>query len=142
MTSEPVTGAEPGRDADASLPAMAALRCRDDILQAMYWLRGEGFGTETDAQSLARFLTTDASLVGQQLAGLVSDGYLERAVEGFRLSPLGVREGGRRFADEFADLQLTAHGECAPDCPHCEGVARDECIHCGTSRDAEAAWSW
>lgn len=109
---------------------MAALRCRDDILQAMYWMRGEGLGEDADARYLSSFLAVDDGLLREQLAVLTEDGYLEESGGRYRLSELGVKEGGRRFADEFSGLQDTAHGECGPDCPHCEGIARDECIHC------------
>ena len=47
------------------------------------------------------------------------------------MSELGVKEGGRRFADEFSGLQSTAHGDCGPECPTCKGVPRDACLHCG-----------
>lgn len=118
---------EDARQVDDS---MTALRCRDDILQAMYWMRGEGFGEETDAESLGSFLLTDETLLREQLAVLTADGLLEQHGARYRLSPQGVREGGRRFADEFADLQKTAHGECGPDCPVCKGKPRNACAHC------------
>lgn len=109
---------------------LEALRCRDDILQAMYWMRGEGFGEEAGAGSLGSFLVMDEDLLREQLAVLVEEGYLEESGGRYRLSELGVKEGGRRFADEFAGLQNTAHGECGPDCPHCQDVPRDSCVHC------------
>ncbi len=113
-----------------ALDPVAALRCRDDILQAMYWMRGEGFGEEADAESLVSFLIVDETLLREQLAILVEEGYMEESGGRYRLSELGVKEGGRRFADEFAGLQSTAHGQCGPDCPHCQGVPRDNCVHC------------
>jgi hypothetical protein len=109
---------------------MAALRCRDDILQAMYWMRGEGFGEETDAGMLQSFLVVDEALLGEQLAVLVEEDYLEETGGRYRLSELGIKEGGRRFADEFSGLQSTAHGDCGPECPTCKGVPRDACLHC------------
>ena len=109
---------------------LTALRCRDDILQAMYWMRGEGFGEETDAGMLQSFLVVDEALLREQLAILVEEDYLEESGGRYRLSTLGVKEGGRRFADEFADLQHTAHGDCGPGCPQCQGVPRDACVHC------------
>ena len=109
---------------------VAALRCRDDILQAMYWMRGEGFGEEADAGSLVSFLAVDEDLLREQLAILMEEGYLEESGGRYRLSELGVREGGRRFADEFAGLQNTAHGQCGPDCPHCRDIPRDNCVYC------------
>ncbi|HZY65557.1 MAG TPA: hypothetical protein VFE21_06735 [Rubrobacteraceae bacterium] len=113
-----------------ALDPVAALRFRDDVLQAMYWMRGEGFGEDADAGMLASFLAADEELLQDQLAILVEEGYLEECGGRYRLSGLGVEEGGRRFADEFSDLQQTAHGECGPGCPHCEGIPRDACVHC------------
>lgn len=109
---------------------MAALRCRDDILQAMFWMRGEGLGEEADAAMLGSFLIVDEALLKEQLAVLVEDGYLEESGGRYSLSELGVREGGRRFADEFEGLQNSAHGDCGPDCPTCKGIPRDSCLHC------------
>lgn len=109
---------------------VSALRCRDDILQAMYWMRGEGFGEEADAGMLQSFLVVDEALLREQLKILVEEGYLEESGGRYRLSALGVKEGGRRFADEFTDLQHTAHGDCGPNCPHCQGIPRDACVHC------------
>jgi len=109
---------------------MTALRCLDDILQAMYWMRGEGFGEEADVQMLRSFLVVDEDLLREQLEILAEEGYLEEFGGRYRLSELGIKEGGRRFADEFSGLQSTAHGDCGPECPTCKGVPRDACLHC------------
>ena len=109
---------------------VTALRCRDDILQAMYWMRGEGFGEETDEGMLRSFLVVDEILLREQLEVLTEEGYLEESGGRYRLSELGVNEGGRRFDDEFSGLQGTAHGDCGPECPTCKGVQRDSCVHC------------
>ena len=114
--------------------ALAELRCRDDILQALFWLRGEGFGDDADEDQIARLVTVEPAVVRRQLDTLVVEGLLERAGSRYGLTATGVREGGRRFADEFADLQLSAHGECPPDCPHCQAIERDGCSHCLTGR--------
>lgn len=115
---------------ERAFDTMAALRCRDDILQAMYWMRGEGFGEETDGQMLQSFLVVDEDLLQEQLGILAEEGYLEESRGRYRLSELGIKEGGRRFADEFSGLQSTAHGDCGPECPTCKGVPRDSCAHC------------
>ena len=108
----------------------------------MYWLRGEGFGSDADAAGLARLIDVAVATVAEELTLLEAQGSVERADDRYRLSAAGLREGGRRFADEFADLQLTAHGECAPDCPHCEGIERgDGCSHCVTGLDSGQTWA-
>ncbi len=110
-----------------------ALRCRDDILQSMYWMRGEGFAEDADVQTLTTFMAEDAAMLEEQLTILVADGYLEESEGRYRLSDTGSKEGGRRFADEMTDLQKVAHGECGPDCPVCAGLSRDSCPHCAAA---------
>lgn len=93
---------------------------RDEILQIMYWLRGEALGSTVTAQSLVTFLPAEADEVVPYLEQLVADQFVERiAVEPpqYRLTNLGVKEGGRRFADAFAGLNKQAHGACSnPNC--------------------------
>lgn len=115
---------------NTSFDPIEALRCRDDILQAMYWMRGEGLGEEADSGTLSSFLAVDEELLKEQIEILAEEGFLEESEGRYRLSELGSKEGGRRFADEFSGLQNSAHGDCGPDCPHCRGVSRDSCVHC------------
>jgi hypothetical protein len=96
----------------------------------MYWLRGEGFGDETTVDGLTVFLVVDETLLREQLGVLVADGLLLEKQGHYRLSELGVQEGGRRFFDEFNDLLKTAHGECPPNCPYCRGMRGADCPHC------------
>lgn len=120
-------------DRTPRIDPIEALRCRDDILQSMYWMRGEGFAEEADVQTLITFMAEDEAMLREQLAILVADGHLEERDGRYRLSESGSREGGRRFADEMTDLQKTAHGECGPDCPVCAGMSRDSCPHCAAA---------
>jgi hypothetical protein len=108
--------------------ALKSMFWRSEILQVMYWLRGEGFGDEVDASVIERFLGVDATTGIQYLDQLVEEGMIERIDERYMLSELGQREAGFEFAMSFEDLTHQAHGECGPDCPHCfppEGVDSD-----------------
>ena len=108
--------------------ALKSMFWRSEILQVMYWLRGEGFGEEVDASVIERFLGVDASTGIEYLDQLVEEGLIERIGDLYTLSELGRREGGLEFAQSFEDLTNQAHGECGPDCPHCfppEGVDSD-----------------
>jgi hypothetical protein len=96
--------------------ALRTLYWRSEILQVMYWLRGEGFGDEVDATMIERFLGVDASIGISYLDRLVDEGYLERAGTRFRFSPRGLEEGALEFATSFSELTRPAHGECSPDC--------------------------
>ncbi len=121
-------------DSGQPVQPLDELYWRDEILQVMYWYRGEGFGESVSVRDLKTFLPADEHLLATQMDGLVDDGYLARQDDAlpprYTFTPYGAREGARRFADEFAGLTGQAHGECGPDCPHCKGVSRDQCVHC------------
>ena len=92
------------------------LRIRDEVLQAMYWMRSEGIDEAPSAAVLARFLAVPPATLGPYLERFVSDGYLERTAEGFRMNERGTDTGKRTFAEEFADMTKPGHGECDDDC--------------------------
>lgn len=103
--------------------ALDALFWRDEILQALYWLTGEGLADAVDAERLAELIVAEPSVVRAELERLTTDGYLEHTAAAaagapprYRLTDLGHREGGRRFRDEFDGLTRQAHGECGPGC--------------------------
>jgi len=96
--------------------ALQALYWRSEILQVMYWLRGEGLGDVVDAHLLERFLGVDADVGVTYLDRLVVEGYLEAADHGYTLSQSGLEEGAVEFATSFADLTKPSHGECSADC--------------------------
>lgn len=96
------------------------VRRRDELLQVLYWLRGEGLGESATPHDLTIFLGSEAEAIRQRLEILVMEGYatgVDGAPGHYRLTDLGAKEGGRRFADEFAGLTGQAHGECNnPNC--------------------------
>jgi hypothetical protein len=96
--------------------ALRALYWRSEILQVLYWLRGEGLGEVADAELMERFLGVDAEVGITYLRRLVDDGYLEIVGDGFRLSEQGLQEGKEEFAASFAGLTGPSHGECSADC--------------------------
>jgi hypothetical protein len=95
---------------------LEVLRIRDEVLQAMYWMRSEGLADAPSAAELARFLAVPAETLGAYLERFVFDGYLEPTEEGYRLTAIGAETGKRTFAEEFADLTRPTHGECDEDC--------------------------
>ena len=114
----------------------AQLAARDEILQVMYWLRGEGIAKQVAAKDLHRWISLDAMQIHSLLVGLTETKLVEIVPAGetsaphFRLTDSGVKEGGRRFADEFAELTKPGHYECSD--PNCEcrrtGNPAD-CVH-------------
>ncbi len=95
---------------------LEALRIRDEVLQAMYWMRSEGLADAPSAQELARFLAVPATTLAPYLERFAADGYLQPSGGGYRLTQTGMEAGKRTFADEFADVTRAAHGECDDDC--------------------------
>src|SRR5919204_3972221 len=95
---------------------LEALRVRDEVLQAMYWMHAEGIDDAPTAEGLARFLAVPAGTLTPYLERFERDGYLAAAGAGFTLTERGEETGKRTFAEEFADLTRPTHGECDEDC--------------------------
>lgn len=112
--------------------ALKALYWRSEILQVMYWLRGEGFGDIVDPGLLERFLGVDAAIGMTYLDKLVDEGYLDRDGDWYVLSASGLEQGAAEFATAFSDLTRPAHGECSDDC-WCHASA-DEAAACAAER--------
>ena len=93
-----------------------ALKIREEVLQAMYWMRSEGFGEAPTNEELARFLAVPKETLDVYLGRFAAEGYLDRAGAGFTLTEQGAELGKRTFAEEFAGLTGQAHGECDDDC--------------------------
>ena len=112
--------------------ALRALYWRSEILQVMYWLRGEGFGDVVDPGLLERFLGVDAAIGMTYLDKLVAEGYLDRDGGWYVLSESGLDQGAAEFATAFSDLTRPAHGECSDDC-WCHASA-EEAAACAVER--------
>lgn len=97
---------------------VASVYWRDEILQVMYWMLGEGFGQEVTLAELRKFLQAEASVLQGNLDVMLANGLLEqRSRETYSLTEQGKKEGGRRFADEFGAMLKPGHFECnEPDC--------------------------
>ena len=109
---------------------LEVLRVRDEVLQAMYWMRSEMISETPTAEELSRFLAVAPRTLGAYLDRFVADELLERRGDSYVLSPKGLELGKRTFADEMADLTRPTHGECDADCwCHDSPDAAAECLH-------------
>lgn len=95
---------------------LEVMRIRDEVLQAMYWMRAEGIADSPPVEELARFLAVPADTLRPYIERFVTDGLLEAAGDGVRLTTRGEQDGKRAFADEFSDMTRQGHGECDDDC--------------------------
>ncbi len=105
---------------------------RDEILQVMFWMTGEGFSQEFTTDDLKKFLAAEDDVLVKNIELLVLYGFVEPVGEtGYALTNLGKIEGGRLFADEFEEMMKPGHYECSePDCDcHDPEFAGEACKH-------------
>lgn len=111
---------------------LRALFWKDEILQVLYWMKGEGLGEEVTAKQVINLLNTNIDNLNYHLNKIAKEGFLNKEGERFQLTEMGNKEAGRRFSDAFSGLQKAGHGECGPDCDFCygpDGVKLENCVH-------------
>src|SRR6266702_2877806 len=76
------------------------LSARDELLQVMYWLRGEGLAKDVAAKDLTRWVSLDVMQIHSLLVDLAEAKLVENipseqtSAARFRLTDSGVKEGG------------------------------------------------
>lgn len=109
--------------------AVRALYWRDEILQLVFWLHGEGLGERLDPDLLGRFLGMHRQAGLGCLQALAEDGLLRRDRDGaYRLTEQGRGHRARVYANEPAELTQPAPGTCGPEC-WCH-ISPDEAAAC------------
>jgi hypothetical protein len=107
------------------------LRLQDEILQLMFWMKGEGLAAAPTITELLRLIDIPRDELEQALQRMCLAGLVASSGEKFRLTQAGHDEGARRFSEEFAPyLGKESHLECdnpACDChsPEFSGVCRN-----------------
>lgn len=121
--------------------ALRSLFWKDEILQIMYWMNGEGLGSSVPASQILALLNTSEDNLLYHLEKMSKEGVL--SVKGtpidrnskFSLSSSAKKVAGQRFAEAFQGFQKAGHGECGPDCEFCygpNGTKLENCVHnCG-----------
>ena len=123
--------------------SLRALFWKDEILQILYWMNGEGFGSEVPVVQVLSLLNTNQENLIYHLGKLVEEGVLIASSKKMgpstkiQLATDMKKEAGRRFADAFQGYQKAGHGECGPDCEFCygpNGQKLENCVHnCATA---------
>jgi hypothetical protein len=102
---------------------------RDEILQLMFWLSGEGLAPDAAPDDLRRFLETDPGGLEARLEQLAQEGYLDLCPgdsRRYRLSTFGIEEGRRRFVEEFRPyLARESHVVCGDPTCDCHSTDAD-----------------
>lgn len=109
---------------------------KDEILQVLYWVKGEGMGEEITIDQILPLLNTTEENLKFHLIKLNREGFLNLNKSDnhlkYSLSETGKKEGAKHFAEAFQGMQKAGHGECGPDCEFCygtDGVKLDDCVH-------------
>lgn len=103
---------------------------RDEVLEAMYWMIGEGIESAVAPVDLRGFLDAPSNEIEETFTSLEADDLVRDTDRGFVFTERGEEEASRRFADEFADIKGfdTSHTDCGPDCwCHDPDHGEDEC---------------
>lgn len=123
--------------------ALNALFWKEEILQVLYWMEGEGLADSVPFNRLSSLLNTSPEnlffhLVLNEKAGLVIRKIdSQNQTDTISLTPAGKKEAGLIFRNAFEGMQKAGHGECGPDCEFCyhEGEKLEDCVHnCADSR--------
>ena len=120
-----------------------ALFWRDEILQLMYWMVGEGLSEEVTVDEIIPFLNSNKENLSFHLDKMTREGYLQKTSRTgtspyYNLTSFGKTEAGRRFSEAFQGLQAAGHGECGPDCEFCygpQGEKLENCVHNCSQQD-------
>ncbi len=124
-------------------PALDTLFWREEILQVLYWMDGEGLAKDVPAKGLLPLLNTNVENLLLHLQKNIDAGLLQSTDEILtetsfvKLTPEGKKEAGGIFRNAFEGMQKGGHGECGPDCEFCysEGEKLEDCVHnCADSR--------
>lgn len=109
---------------------MNRLQLGDEILQMLYWMRGEKIADRVAVEQIDRFLRAGTSAIEEALERLVRGGLVIRDGGLHSLSETGVREGGRRFTEEFsAVLGKEDHLTCSDPGCDCHSTGWDGVCH-------------
>ena len=123
--------------------AVDTLFWREEILQVLYWMDGEGLADAVPFSRLLSLLNTTNDNLLFHLQKNIETGYLKTEDQelnensSVQLTPVGKKEAGGIFRNAFEGMQKGGHGECGPDCEFCysEGEKLEDCVHnCADSR--------
>ncbi len=123
--------------------AVDILFWREEILQVLYWMEGEGLAEAVPFNRLLSLLDTSNDNLLFHLKKNIEEGYLKSSDElinensSVQLTPSGKKEAGGIFRNAFEGMQKGGHGECGPDCEFCyqDGEKLEDCVHnCADTR--------
>lgn len=115
---------------DAAASTFDELFWREEVLEAMYWMVGEGIEDAVGPDDLRGFLDAPPGALDQVFGTLEDRDLVAETADGFVFTERGEHEAARRFEAEFAEIQgfESGHNECDADCwCHDPDHAAEEC---------------
>lgn len=117
--------------------ALETLFWKEEILQVLYWMEGEGLADSVSCLRLLPLLNTTMENLLIHLQKNIDAGYLKMTddrlseTSGVQLTISGKKEAAGIFRNAFEGMQKAGHGECGPDCEFCylEGEKLEDCVH-------------
>lgn len=117
--------------------ALDGLFWKEEILQVLFWMEGEGLAKAVPFSKLLAMLNTNADNLLFHLIKSEEAGWIESKTENLdancavSLTDEGKKEAGRIFRNAFEGMQKAGHGECGPDCEFCyqDGEKLENCVH-------------
>ena len=125
------------KDGHNNQKALDALFWREEILQVLYWMDGEGLAQAVPFGRLIVLLNTSSENLLFHLQKNIEAGFLSTEnnkvseKSAVQLTLAGKKEAGSIFRNAFEGMQNAGHGECGPDCPFCykDGEKTEDCVH-------------
>lgn len=97
-------------------PALREVYWREEILEVVLWLRGEGYDEHLTPGVLRRFLGLHRDEGTEHLERLTAQGYLRQADDGrFELTEQGEEEA-QRLVEVARSVPAPSPGACGPEC--------------------------
>lgn len=97
-------------------PTLRSLYWREEIIELVLWLRGEGFDERLDSATLGAYLDIDTTQAAAHLHRLTLHGYLEQLPGGrYGLTAIGAQEG-QRLTGGPRSVPPSVPGACGPEC--------------------------
>ncbi len=97
--------------------AVREIARRDEVLELLFWMRGQGFADQLSPRDLAGFLVYPETEIRATLQTLEAQASVEQRPGGrYALTESGLPEARRRFVDDFREMLAEGHGECGFSC--------------------------
>lgn len=109
-------------------PVLRSVYWREEIIEVVLWLRGEGFDERVDARMLERFLGLEREEAAGHLARLAHQGYMRQLDGGRYVLTEAGEEEAQQLVDRARSVPAPEPGACGSECwCHASPVEASRC---------------